>query len=83
MYHILCTYVHAYMHNTKESLAVNLEIGKTNCHSNVIALSGHSALNLIVSQMVGPAQLCSAVFMFHLENARWQAAISSRGLSNF
>ena len=74
------TYVHAYMRNTKESLAMNLEIGKTNCHSTVIAFSGDSALSLVVSQMADPTQIWSAIFMFCLENGRWQAAISSSAL---
>ena len=34
----VCTYVHVYIHNTKESLALRLEIGKTNWHSIVIAI---------------------------------------------
>ena len=32
----VCTYVHVYKHNTKESLAMDLETGKTNWHSTVI-----------------------------------------------
>ena len=46
----LCTYVRdiVYIHNTKESLALNLEIGKTNRHSTVIANIRDSALSLVV-----------------------------------
>ena len=70
-----CMYV--YIHNTKESLALNLEIGKTNWHSTVVANNGDSALIFLVRQMADPAQFWSAIFMFCLENGRWQAAISS------
>ena len=38
-------YVHVYMYSTKESLALNLEIGKTNWHSTVIANNRDSALS--------------------------------------
>ena len=73
-------YVHVYMYSTKESLALNLEIGKTNWHSTVIADIRDSALSLVVSQMADPTQFWSAIFMFCLENGRWQAAISSSGI---
>ena len=72
-------YVHVYIHNTKESLALNLEIGKTNWHSTVIADNGDSALRLViyglgVNHLADPTQSWSAIFMFCLENGRWQAA---------
>ena len=73
----LCTCVHVYIHNAKESLALNLEIGKTNWHSTVIADIRDSALSSVVSQMADPTQFWSAIFMFCSENGRWQAAISS------
>ena len=46
-----CMYAHVYIRNTKESLALNLEIGKTNWHSTVIANYGDSALSFLVSQI--------------------------------
>ena len=70
-------YVHVYIHNTKESLVLNLEIGKTNWHLSVIAYIRDSALSLVVSQMTDPTQFRSAIFMFCSKNGRWQAAISS------
>ena len=70
-------YVHMYMHSTKESLALNLEIGKTNWHSTAMADIRDSALSLVVSQMADPTQSWSAIFMFCSENGRWPAAISS------
>ena len=70
-------YVHVYINNTKESLALNLEIGKTNWHSTIIADIRDSALSLVVSQMADPTQLWSAIFLFCLENGRRQVAISS------
>ena len=73
----VCTYVHVSIHNTKESLALNLETGKINWHSTVIADIRDSALSLVVSQMADPTQFWSAVFMFCSEKGRWQAAISS------
>ena len=66
-----------YIHNAKESLALNLEIDKTNCHLTVIANNRESAISLVVTQMVDPTQFRSAIFMFCLENGRWRAAISS------
>ena len=66
-----------YIRNTKESLALNLEIGKTNWHLTVIANNRDLTLSLVVSQMADPTQFWSAIFMFCLENGRWQAAISS------
>ena len=71
------TYEHVYVYNTKKSLALNLEIGKINWHSTVIADIRDSALSLVVSQMADPTHLWSAIFMFCSENGRWQAAISS------
>ena len=73
----VCMYAHVYIHDTKESLALNLEIGKTNWHLTVIANIRDSALSLVVSQMADPTQFWSAIFMFCSENGRWQAAISS------
>ena len=70
-------YVHEYRHNTKKSLALNLEIGKTNWH--LIADIRNSALSLVVSQIADQTQFCSAIFVFCSENGRWQAAISSSG----
>ena len=67
-------YVCMYM---RTSLALNLEIGKTNWHSTVIANIKDSALSLVVSQMADPTQFWSAIFMFCSEKGRWQAAISS------
>ena len=63
-------YVHVYIHNTKESLALNLEIGKINWHSTVIADIRNSALSLGVNQLADPTQFWSAIFMFCLENGR-------------
>ena len=71
----VCTYVRMYVCTTKESLALNLEIGKTNWHSTVIADIRDSALRLVVSQMADPTQFWSAIFMFSSEKGRWQAAI--------
>ena len=70
-------YIRTYIHITKESLALNLQIGKTNWHSTVIADIRDSALNLVVSQLADPTQFWSAIFMFCLEYGRWQAVISS------
>ena len=36
-------YVHVYIHNTKDFLALNLEISKTNWHLTAIANNGNSA----------------------------------------
>ena len=78
--YITCTHiptcVHMYIHNTKESLALNLEIGKTNWRLTVKANIRDSALSFLVSQMADPTQFWSAIFMFCLENGRWQAVIS-------
>ena len=63
-----------YIHNTKESLALNLEIGKTNWHSTEIANNGDSALSLVVRPN---SILVGHIHAFCLENGRWQAAISS------
>ena len=63
-------YVHVYIHNTKESLALNLEIGTTNWHSTVIANNGVSALSFLVSQMAETTQFWSAIFMICSENGR-------------
>ena len=63
-------YVHVFIHNTKESLALRLEIGKTNWHSIVIANIKDLALSLVVSRMAGPNQFWSAIFMFCSENGR-------------
>ena len=57
-------YVHVYVHNTKESLTLNLEIGRTNRHSTVVADIIDSALSLVVSQMADPTLFWSAIFMF-------------------
>ena len=70
-------YVHMCIHYTKESLALNLEIGKTNWHLTVIAYIRDSALGLVVSQMADSTQFWSAIFMFCSENGGWQVAISS------
>ena len=70
-------YVHVYIHNTKESLALNLEIGKTNWCSIVIADIRDSTLSLAVSHLADLAQFWSAIFMFSSESGRWQAVISS------
>ena len=42
-------HVYVYIHNARESLALNLEIGKTNRHSTVIANNRDSALSFLVS----------------------------------
>ena len=69
-------YVRMYT-RTKESLALNREIGTTNWQSTVIADIRDIALSFVVSQMADPTQFWSAIFMFCSENGRWQAAISS------
>ena len=69
-------YVRMYT-RTKESLALNREIGTTNWQLAVIADIRDTALSFVVSQMADPAQFWSAIFMFCSENGRWQAAISS------
>ena len=71
----MCTYV-----IQMESSSLNLEIGKIDCHSTVIAYIRDSALSLVVSQIADPTQFWSAIFMFCSENGRWQAAISSPGI---
>ena len=72
-----CMYICTYVHNTKDSLALNLKIGKIYWRSTVIANIRDSALNLAVSQMADPTQFWSAIFMFCSENGRWQVAIFS------
>ena len=74
-------HIHVYIQIEKESLALNLEIGKTNGHLTVIANNGHSALSCLVTQMADPTQFWSAIFMFCSENGRWQAAISGSAVT--
>ena len=40
-------YMRTYRHNTKEFLALNHEIGKTNWHSTVTANNGDSDLSFV------------------------------------
>ena len=65
----MCTYIH----NTKESLALNLEIGKTNWHSTVKADIRDSTLSLVVRQMADPTQFWSAI-LIHVLFGKWQMA---------
>ena len=78
---IICMYVHVYIRNTKESVSLNLDIGKTNWLSNVIAYIRDSAISLGVSHMADPTHFWSVIFMFCSKNGRWQAANSSLHVS--
>ena len=66
----VCTCIHAY---SKVIFSAEPSDWQTNWYSTVIANNRNSVLSLVVSQMADPTQFWSAIFMFCLENGRWQA----------